>query len=169
MLTGRTCNYYVIKIYMSQRISQNEIQGLQQDVLNILAKIEPLKYRINTQDHRQLVNHLQYTLTTLRNMSNTVHVEQSDPYNSSHLDYAATSASGQKLVYNPDGTTRIVNSATLHTTGEGWESQFDESTLMKPPCFMVPPQNVTGLRNIRQASEFRRVADLTQQGSQYRQ
>jgi len=153
---------------MSQRISQKEIQDVQQDVLNVLSKLDTLKYKINTQDQRQMVNHLQYTLTTLRNMSNTVHIEQSDPYNSSHLNYAASQVSGQKLKYNEDGTTSFVNSQSLHNTGDGWESQFSESTLIKPPCYMVPPQNLNSIPKLRQASEFHRVADLTQQGGQYR-
>lgn len=151
---------------MSQRISQNEIQELQQDVLNLLAKLEPLKYRIGTQDHRQLINNLQYTLTTLRNMSNTVSVEQSDPYSSAQLNY--THETNKKLIYNPDGTTRIVDSKSLHTTGDAWESQFDESLLLKPPCYMVPPQNLNSIPKLRQASEFYRVSNLTRPGSQYR-
>lgn len=152
---------------MSQRVTQSEIQDLQQDVLNILTKLDNLKYRINTQDNRQLVNHLQYTLTTLRNMSNQILVENSDPYGSSQADYTKLN-SGAKLIYNPDGTTRIVNSSGLHTTGDGWEGQFDESLLLKPPCYMIPPQNLNSIPKLRQASEFNRVAQLTQQGGQYR-
>lgn len=140
----------------NNRLSQNEIQELQRDVLNILQKLEPVKHRIAPQDHRQLVNHLQYTLTTLRNMSNTIAVEQSDPYNS-----MAGQLSAKRVLYNQDGTTSIVDPSSVHTTGDGWENQFDENLLLKPPCFQTPPQNLTSLKAIRNASEQRRLANLT--------
>lgn len=147
---------------MTHRLSQTEIQTLQDDVLNILSKLESLKYRIASHDQRQLVNHLQYTLTTLRNMSNTVAVEKSDPYNVSHNDYTSSNLSGKKVQYNPNGTTRIIDPVAVHTTGDGWENQFNESLLIKPPCYMMPPQSLTSIPQLRQASEYNRLSNLTQ-------
>lgn len=145
---------------MSHTISQSRIQELQNDVLKVLDKVEKSKYQIRTHDHRQLVNHLQYTLTTLRNMSNTIAVEKSDPYNSYQSDYQAGPHAGKKVQYAPDGKAHIIGASDVHTTGDGWEAQFDENLLIKPPCFQMPPQNLTSIPVIRRTSEFHRVANL---------
>lgn len=124
---------------MTQRISQSQIQDLQRDALNMISKVDRLKYSMKTEDSRQILNHLQYTLTVLRNMSNS---EKVAPAGSNFSDRNYSPA---KVVYNPDGTTRIIHSKELNTTGDGWENQFDEGLLIRPPTFMVPPQSKTYL------------------------
>lgn len=144
-------------MYMSQfqhTLTFKEIEGMRQQVLGVMSNIHSNKHRIQSHDYRQLNNHLQHVLGTLSNMSNIIAVEKADPYNSKEADYTqVTGVEGKKVVYNPDGTTRIIDPSSVHTTGEGWEQQFDEGLLMKPPCFQMPPQSLTSIANIRVASQ----------------
>jgi hypothetical protein len=134
-------------------LSFEEIEGMRTQVLNILSNLNTNKHRIMTHDFRQLNNHLQYALNTLGNMHNILAVEQSDPYGSQQSDYSQVSGlKGKKVLYNPDGTTRIVDNSDSLGRGEDWEKQFDEGLLMRPPCFQIPPQNLTSIPRIRQAS-----------------
>ena len=134
-------------------LSFGEIQSLKQQVLGIISTIETKKHKIMPHDFRQLNNNLQYTLTTLNNMHNILAVEKSDPYGSRQADYSKVAGvGGRTVVYNSDGTTRIVGANGVSSTGEDWEKQFDEGLLMKPPCFQLPPQNLTNINRIRQAA-----------------
>ena len=134
-------------------LSFEEINALKGQVLNILSTIETKKHRIMPHDFRQLNNNLQYTLTTLNNMHNILSVEKADPYGSRQGDYSQVTGTGTRtVIYNPDGTTRVIGHNDLNKTGEDWEKQFDEGLLMKPPCFQVPPQSLTNIKRLRQAA-----------------
>jgi len=136
-------------------LSFEEIEKMRNQVIALLTNIDHNKHRIMTHDVRQLNNHLQYTLTTLGNMQNVLAVERSDPYGSRQADYTkVTGVEGKKVVYNPDGSTRIIATSQLPSTGEDWEKQFDEGLLMRPPCFQIPPQSLTNITRIRQASNI---------------
>lgn len=139
-------------------LSFEEIEGMRNQVISLLSTINTNKYRIMTHDYRQLNNHLQYTLTTLGNMHNILAVERSDPYGIQQAQASGVQGQGQaqgkKIVYNSDGTTRIIDGNQVNSTGEDWEKQFDEGLLMRPPCFQVPPQNLTSIQRIRQASNY---------------
>jgi hypothetical protein len=142
-----------------RNLTLNEITGLQGKVLAIIDEVYTNKGRIETSAYKELNNHLQYVMTVLRNMATTQVVEKSDPYNSFQSDYTGvTGYTGSKVLYNADGTTRLTRQPP--TTGQGWELQFDESQLMNPPCFMVPPQNLTSIPAIRRADRWRRVNNL---------
>jgi hypothetical protein len=134
-------------------LSFGEIQALKQQVLGIISTIETKKHKVMPHDFRQLNNNLQYTLTTLNNMHNILAVEKSDHYGSRQADYSSMAGvGGRSVIYNSDGTTKIVGSNTLNNIGEDWEKQFDEGLLMKPPCFQLPPQSLTNINRIRQAA-----------------
>lgn len=136
-------------------LSFEELEGMRNQILSLIGKINTNKHRIMPHDFRQLNNHLQYTMNTLANMQNVLVVERSDPYGSRQSDYTqVTGMQSKKLVYNSDGTTRIIAPHQVHTTGEDWEKQFDEGLLMRAPCFQVPPQNLTSIPRIRQASNY---------------
>jgi len=132
----------------------NEIEGMRNQIITLLTSINTNKHRIMSHDFRQLNNHLQYTLNTLSNMHNIMTVERSDPYGSSEANYSQVRNKGQKIVYNSDGTTRIINNNNVHTSGEDWEKQFDENLLVRPPCFQTPPQSITSIPRIRQAGNY---------------
>jgi hypothetical protein len=122
-------------------LSTKEIGKVKGSVVAILDYLHTNKSRILPEDYRQLGNHLQYCLTTLTNMDNVLLADQ-------------PSATGvaRTLVYNPDGTTRFVDAKSLNTTGDGWEQQFSTGLLQNPPCFIMPPQSVTHIPQIRKAA-----------------
>lgn len=135
-------------------LSFKEINDMRQQILGVMSNIHTNKHRIMTHDYRQLNNHLQYALNTLGNMSNILAVDKSDPYQSKQSDYSKVSGSNKQVVYNADGTTRIIDSNSRNNTGEEWEKQFDEGLLMKPPCFQMPPQSLSDINRIKQASQI---------------
>lgn len=138
-------------------LTLDEIGSVRRQIIGVLDFLNTNKTRIMPQDFRQLNNHLQYSLTTLTNMSNVLSVEKSDPYNSHHADYSkVTGTGGRTVVYNQDGTTRVVNAGaqSFNTTGDGWEQQFDQGLLQKPPCFVMPPQSLTHIPSIRKSSQY---------------
>lgn len=139
-----------------QRISSSQVEGLKNDVLAIINKVDGMKYNMQTQDFRQITNHLQYVMTTLRNVSNIEATQVASPFKYN----AMASMTGPKVQYNPDGTTKIVNVSKVNTTGEAWESQFDQSMLINPPCYMLPPSSLTNIDVIRQTGEGHRMKGL---------
>lgn len=142
-------------------IPSKDVLDLEQGVLNLLSKVDQQKYYLQNGDYRQLTNHLQFCLTTIRNISQTLAVQQADPYNAFQADYTSASGmSGKKVKYMPDGSVMIVDAKSLNTTGDGWENQFDESMLIRPPCFQSPPQNLTNLKSVRQATEWNRLKSV---------
>jgi hypothetical protein len=122
---------------MSKKISQEQIQHLQKATLSIIDQIEHLKHQIRSHDMKQMINHLQLTLSTLRNMSNSIMLDNAAP------SFTERNNSNVKVIYNPDGSTRIVRSACLASNGDGWESQFDENLQIRGPTYLRPPASKT--------------------------
>lgn len=152
---------------MEQTLSLPEIDELRNGVMTILRKLELKKHQLRSNDRTKLVNHLNFTLETLDNMVNIKRVEMADPYNGwaakPGSDYMIDPrATKRTIVYNPDGTTRIVDNSRLDSSGEEWERQFDQSQLIKPPCYMMPPQTLSSIDRIKSASSSVRVARLTE-------
>lgn len=152
---------------MEQTLSLPEIDELRNGVMTILRKLELKKHQLRSHDRTKLVNHLNFTLETLDNMVNIKRVEMADPYNGwaakPGSDYMIDPrATKRTIVYNPDGTTRIVDNSRLDSSGEEWERQFDQSQLIKPPCYMMPPQTLSSIDRIKSASSSVRVARLTE-------
>jgi len=153
---------------MEQTLTLREIDEMRNNVIAILRNLEIKKHLIRSHDRTKLVNHLNFTLETLDNMINIKKVEMSDPYNkwsakpgdNYTLDPRATT---RTVVYNRDGTTKIVDKSLHDSSGEEWERQFDESQLIKPPCFMMPPQNLSNISKIKNASASNRINRLTSQ------
>lgn len=110
---------------------------LQKSTLSLIDQVEKLRHLLRDEDRKQMVNHLQLTLSVMRNISNSIMLDTAAPSFSDRNNSAA------KIIYNRDGTTRIVRSVDLATTGDGWESQFDENLLIRPPTYMRPPASKT--------------------------
>lgn len=134
---------------LDQTLSIREIDSMRMKVLEVLKYVEQNKHRIRSHDRNQISNHLNYTLNTMDNMINIRHVENADPYNQPQSGYKLDpKESTRTVVYNPDGTTKVIDKSRL-TTGEGWENQFDESLLLRPPCYTMPPQSLTDIKRIK--------------------
>jgi len=146
------------------KLSFKEIENMRNQIITLLSTLNTNKHRMMSHDFRQLNNHLQFALNTLGNMHNILTVERSDPYSSQQANYSGIPGNAgmrRKVIYNPDGTTRIVNAGNPYSSNsEEWEKQFDEGLLMRPPCFQVPPQNMTNITRIRQAGDHDMVKEL---------
>lgn len=138
---------------LDQTLNVKEIDSMRAKVLEVLKYVEQNKHRIRSHDRSMIFNHLNYTLTTLDNMINIRYVEDADPYNHPQAGYNMNTGMGDRtVVYNNDGTTRVVDKSRLGATGEEWENQFDEGLLLRPPCYTMPPQNLTNINTIQKIS-----------------
>ena len=141
---------------MNQSLTLNGIDGLRNNILANLRTIELNKHLIASHDRVKLQNHHNYILSTLDNMVNIKQVEMADPYNNWSAEIKDSAcldpgANNKRVVYNKDGSTRVVNTRALNATGEEWEVQFDETQLLNPPCYMMPPQNLYSIPRIQKA------------------
>ena len=150
---------------MSLQISK--IDKLRLRILKNLQELEENKHLIRSHDLTKLKNHHNFILSTFDNMINIKKVEQSDPWNNmQHADASASASasavrnSAKTVVYNSDGTTRVVSNKELASTGEGWEHQFDPSMLVNPPCYIMPPQYLSSIKKIRSSGKQDRMRGL---------
>ena len=132
----------------SHSLSSQEIEGMRGSIISLLNNINTNKHRIRTSDYNQLNNNLKYALNTLSNMHNFLTIAPTSPEASAGNAWCQT----KKVVYNPDGSTRIIDSQQFHTTGEDWERQFDERLQIRAPCYQQPPQVLTSIPRIKQAA-----------------
>ena len=152
--------------FMQQHISLRELDIFRKRILENLKELELKKHLIQSEDRVKLMNHHNYILTTLDNMIHTGMIEAHDPYNqgiyeTSKNQYLLDPALSKKtVIYNKDGSTSLVESSNLHTTGQEWKRQFDSSLLLNPPCYTIPPQGVTDLNHVRQSSPHQRIQSL---------
>jgi spore germination protein YaaH len=129
-------------------LSSQEIESMRSSIISLLNNINTNKQRIRTSDFNQLNNNLRYALNTLSNMHNFLSIAPAP----ASPDAGNAWCQSKRVVYNPDGSTRIVDSQQFHTTGEDWERQFDERLQIRAPCYQHPPNTITSIPRIRQAS-----------------
>lgn len=142
---------------IDQTLRVQEIDIMRTKVMEVLKYVEQNKHRIRSHDRSKISNHMNYALATMDNMINIRRVEDADPYNNTEASYNMNPRSTDRtVVYNNDGTSRIVDKSRL-TKGEGWEVQFDEGLLLRPPCYSMPPQNLTDINRIKSVSAHQRA------------
>ena len=142
---------------VDQTLKVQEIDVMRMKVIEVLKYVEQNKHRIRSHDRTKINNHMNYGLATMDNMINIRHVEDADPYNQPQANYNMNPRSTDRtVVYNNDGTSKIIDKSKL-TTGEGWETQFDEGLLLRPPCYSMPPQNITDINRIKNVSAHQRA------------
>lgn len=135
-----------------------EIDRLRSRLIHNISDLNIMKAKMQSSDFTQLMNYHQYCLDIFNNMINTRKIMESDTYAPSTAPFTDdlcvdNPVRGRKtIVYNNDGTTRIVGENDLCTKNEEWERQFSPSLLQNPPLYNLPPSNVW---NIRQARNYR--------------
>lgn len=155
--------FFVFHSYMEQTLSLPEIDEFRNGIIALLKHLELKKQLIRSHDRTKLVNHLNFSLEVLDNMVNIKKVEMADPYNRWNAQPTTNymldpRANIKNVIYNPDGTTRIIDNASRPTNQEEWTRVFDESQLINPPCFMMPPQNLSSIQRIKSANLENRLA-----------
>lgn len=144
---------------MSGALSIQQIDNMRYAILSNLQKLDQNKHLIRSQDRTTLVNLHNQILHIYDNMINVRQVELSDPYRSATAPNYNKMQSMKTVVYNRDGSTRLVDPSSLNT-GEEWEQMFSPSMLINPPCYQMPPQTLTNIQRIKTASEFSRLKGL---------
>lgn len=130
----------------------SEIDQHRHQIQQVIGRLELQKVKILPNHYRELMNHLQYSLTILDNMITFKNIEENSPYNPQRIGKNGyTLAQPSQVIYNQDGTTRIVhpdqkNASSEHR--EEWETQFD-TNIMNPPCYIQPPGNVWNIDQIQ--------------------
>ena len=142
-----------------------KIDKLRLRILKNLQELEEYKHLIRSHDLTKLKNHHNFILSTFDNMINIKKVEQSDPWNNmqhapNHSGSNSHSDSAKTVIYNSDGTTKVVSNKELASTGEGWEHQFDSSMLVNPPCYIMPPQYLSSINKIKSSGRHDRMKGL---------
>jgi hypothetical protein len=134
-------------------LSMKEISMMKGTLLQLINYVDDNRHRMRQEDRKQLANHLNYALNTLGNMSNSLDVQMSQPCwgASCPTDPVRPGEKPQTkfMMYNRDGTSTVLDKKDLPRTKDDWEMQFDESLLLRPPCYQMPPQNVTDLGRLR--------------------
>lgn len=129
-------------------IPVTEIDKMRKNIIDNIATLNLKRQTMSPNDFNLLMNTHQYALNLFNNMINTKKVEQQDPYAPTHDCYKKNKhlldpyKGKTTIVYNPDGTTRIVSESDLCRTNEEWEAQFDPKLLLNPPSYTFPPLNV---------------------------
>ena len=127
----------------------SEIEMMRGNLLALNDFVYKNRFNMQQDDGRQLMNHFNYALDILSTMANKVSIQMAAP-------------AGQSLIYdlNNSGRSTIVTPGTLPRTTDGWEQQFDDKLLLNPPCYNLPPQNLSNIQKIRTASTAQRLNTL---------
>ena len=156
---------YLYRVYKMASISlkMSEIEMMRGNLLALNDFVYKNRFNMQQDDGRQLMNHFNYALDILSTMANKLSIQLTEAcYSPSCYTDGVTKPYGKTLLYdlNNSGRTVIVSPATLPRTTDGWERQFDDKLLLNPPCYTIPPQNLTNIQKIRHASEANRLQSL---------
>jgi len=133
----------------SHTLNIKEINEHRSKLQQQVSILQMQKARIPPNDYRNLMNYLQYCLTIFDNMINFKQIEENSPYNPQQIGRNGYNlARASKVIYNRDGTTKIVHPDEKNESRPEWEMQFDEN-IMNPPCYIQPPSNVYNIDQIK--------------------
>lgn len=143
----------------ASRLPLTQIDQLRTRLKQNIDQLNTQKYQLGPDNYHQLLNYHHYALTILNNMVNTLQVGQSNQYNQNmcvvagqqvnqnQIDTINPYSRGLKLVYQPDGRTKVVDTTQCAQRYQAeWERQFDEN-LINPPMYSVPPNNQFVIKN----------------------
>ena len=138
---------------MEQNISFKKIDEMRVNILKNLKLIESNKHLIRTHDKNILMNYHNFILNTFDNMINILKVENADPYAHTNMNDNLNFSNGvtSTVLYNIDGTSKVINKRNIINSNNDWERQFDEN-IMNPPCYSMPPQSLTYIPKIKNST-----------------
>ena len=108
------------------------VKQLKQYSNNSIGLINQYRDRIKIEDRYALLNHFEFINNLLTQM-----IPQATPFDVNDFELS------RKIQGN-----NSINKSKKEYKNE-WESQFDESLNLNPPCYIMPPQNVSGLNNLK--------------------
>lgn len=139
---------------LEQTLNLKSLDSLRGRIIQNLKDIELSKHLIRTHDRTKLMNDHNQILMTLDNMINIKKVEMNDPYNmGGSVKEMDPRKSHRTVIYDSSGNAVIKDEHKISMTGEQWESMFNPSLLLNPPCYQMPPQNLTDISRINKTTQ----------------
>lgn len=136
-------------------LSIADIDRLRKRLIDNIGDLNYMKAKFNSNDFTQLMNYHLFCLTIFDNMLNTRKVMESDIYAPTQSPFTDdvcidNPVRGRKtIVYNQDGSTRVVGENDLCRKNEEWEQQFSPTLLQNPPTYSFPPTNVWNIKQVQ--------------------
>ena len=119
-----------------QNLDIRVIDGLKSNLLKNMQVIMSNRTNLRPGQLEALSNHHNFLIDFLNDMASVQNVESTDIYNQWMKPFS-------------------IDSKSLHEPGRAkqeWEAQFDENLNLNPPCYIMPPQSITGLDAISRAA-----------------
>jgi hypothetical protein len=119
-----------------QNLDIRVIDGLKSNLLKNMQVIMSNRTNLRPGQLEALSNHHNFLIDFLSDMASVQNVESTDIYNQWMKPFS-------------------IDSKSLHEPGRAkqeWEAQFDENLNLNPPCYIMPPQSITGLDAISRAA-----------------
>ena len=136
-------------------LSVTEINQMRNRLIENISELNLKKARIDPHNFNLLSNYHQYSLNVLNNMIQLKAVEEMNPYNVnlhnySNKDYTLNPYTGAKNVIQYQNGTEVITTRHLaESNNEEWMNQFNESLLLNPPSYLMPPKNVYDISKIK--------------------
>lgn len=139
-----------------------KIDQIRHNLLENLRVIEQNKHTIPPDDYTRLINMHQSSLSIFDNLITIRKVARYDSYVTPGTGVAKHPDDRLKVVYNKDGTTKVVReSHLLNTESEPWMKQFDLN-LFNPPSYTIPPQTLTSIPRIERSQSQSQISQISQ-------
>jgi hypothetical protein len=119
-----------------QNLDSKVIAGLKSNLLINMQVIMSNRANLRPGQLEALSNHHNFLIDFLSDMVSVQNVENTDVYNQWMKPFS-------------------IDAKSRHNPGQvkqEWEAQFDESLNLNPPCYIMPPQSITGLDAISRAA-----------------
>ena len=120
---------------MNQSKNINLIRQLKQNINSSISLVNQHKDNIRVNQRYELLNYLEYINNLLNEM-----MPQEKPFDNNKFE----------LTRNMGDLTRSINKGNKAE----WETQFDESLNLNPPCYLMPPQNMYSLNKLKKQNNF---------------
>jgi len=128
-----------------QRLPIHVINEIKQNLTNSINLLNKYQSSLLPTEKHTMMNHLEF----VNNMLNEMLVPSTFA-ETNDFEYSRVNKDNMKIVYNKSGDSTLIDRNRREFKQE-WERQFDESQNINPPCYIMPPQSLTGLTNIKRA------------------
>jgi|694.fasta_scaffold01901_28 hypothetical protein len=129
------------------KLNPNVVKEMKQHLSASIYLLNKHQAEILPTQKQAMMNHLEFVNNMLNDM---LSVPQNGQFNDKFEYNQRNSGNNMKVIYSNEGNATIVDKNKQHFKQE-WELQFDEGLNINPPCYLLPPQTLTGINNIKRA------------------
>lgn len=130
-----------------QKLNTNTINELKQHMTASIYLLNKYQSELLPTQKQTMMNHLEYVNNMLNDM---LSVPKNGHFNDKFEYTNRNNNNNMKVIYSNKGTATLVDKNKSQFKQE-WELQFDEGLNINPPCYLLPPQSLTGIQNIKRA------------------